>query len=584
MRICKAKKTIFSLLIAVVIFLMQLTALAGCKKQPERVEISIGVSESKKSAVTALVNEFNALGGAKAVLHVYKTEEEKNYYLSHDNDDCDVYVFDYAASANRYKERLAPLDRGGYTNRYMVSVINSLKSSDGHVYVIPADGFYYTQCYNLDLLGGEVEVPETLSDFKIFISRLKNRLDGGVASSASLGGTDSVLFSLMSVAYPLFLNTVRGAEALRKLADGTASILDPEYEDDWNEVFVNLQVLYSEKFYSVSDVDKTAKEGVLRFNDGNAFAIQNSGRVLDADISKDLNVKYTAFVGSEERDACFGSLPAFCLSASKDMEDDPEIYDAVSDFFDFFALTSSQKLMHETEDWQYISYLKGSAAELPPAYSELQSKMSEGRFFILDSFYNVFNLCVNEITSFLKGEYNLEKTMRRIDTRLEEEKHSVETSLTVIENTLAFDADVSLSQKTPLGEFLVDTLAKINFVDGVMMPSSALKCSLLKGTLSETELGYVFEDVAVVYAQLTADDILRIYDDIGATCYPLVNGLQIRDGKVYKSNGKLVSSGEKVYVLVPLVLYSGIRTTALAGTPVSSNQLLVEYFKSVSQR
>lgn len=583
MRNGKAKKTIFSLLLAVVFCLAPVSGLFGCQKKTERTEIIIGVSESKKAAVTSLVNEFNSLVGAKAVLRVYKTEEEKNYYLSHGIDDCDVYVFDYASSANRYKERLAPLDRGGYTNRYMVSVINSLKSTDGHIYVIPSDGFYYTQCYNLDLLGGELTIPETMSEFKIFISRLKNRL-GGEASSASLGGTDSVLFSLMSVAYPLFLNTVRGAEAIRKLADGSISILDDEYEADWNEVFVNLQVLYSEKFYSIADIDKTAKDGVVRFNEGNAFAIQNSGRVLDADISEDLNVKYAAFVGSEERDACFGSLPALCLAASKDMENDTDVYNAVSELFGFFAQPSTQKLMHETADWQYISYLKGGATELPPAYSELQSKVSEGRFFVLDSFYNVFNLCINEITSFLKGEYNLERTMRRIDERLEEEKHSIETALTVIDRTLAFDETVSHSQNTPLGEFLVNNLAKVNFVDGVIMPSSALKCSLLKGTLSETELGYVFEDVSVVYAQLSADDVLRIYNEISGICYPLINGLQVKNGNVYRANGKVVSASEKVYVLVPLVSYAEVRVSALAGTPVSSNKLLVEYFKSLSQR
>ena len=60
-----------------------------------------------------------------------------------------------------------------------------------------------------------------------------------------------------------------------------------------------------------------------------------------------------------------------------------------------------------------------------------------------------------------------------------------------------------------------------------MMPPSALKCSLLKGTLSETEPGYVFEAVPVVCAQFSADDILRVYNEISEIRCPLVNGLQI---------------------------------------------------------
>ena len=304
------------LLLTVVLVAALCGGLFACSEKTAPIVISIGATEKTAAALAPLVERFNGTNdaGARATLHIYRTEEIKNYYLSHGKDDCDLYTFDYAVSANRYRDNLASLDRKVYANRYMVSIMNSLRASDGHLYVVPSDGFYYTQCYNIDLLAQYgLEVPTTLADLKILASRLRtNAVAEDRATSASLGGQDSVLLALMSVAYPLFLSTVRGAEALRGLADGSLSFTDPAYEEDWQEVFANLQVLYNDHFYTLADLDRTTAEGLDRFNAGGAFAMQDSALV---NISLDINVRYVPFVGDEGRDACFGSVSAFRTSS-----------------------------------------------------------------------------------------------------------------------------------------------------------------------------------------------------------------------------------------------------------------------------
>lgn len=339
------------LILAVVLVATLCGGLFACSEKEEPTVISIGTTEQTAAALTPLIERFNETNdvGARATLYIYRSEEIKNYYLSHGMDDCDIYTFDYAVSANRYSDRLASPGQSVYTNRYMVSIINSLRASDGHLYVMPSGGFYYTQSYNTDLLAQYgLEVPTTLGELKILASRLRTiALESGCSTSASLGGDDSVLFALMSVAYPLFLSTVRGAAALRGLADGSLSFTDPAYEEDWREIFVNLQVLYNDDFYTLDDLDRTTAEGLDRFNAGKAFAMQNSALV---DISAEMNVCYAPFVGDEGRDACFGSVPALYLAASgKVAAADAGEYAAVSAFFDLFSTVEGQALLHTGE-------------------------------------------------------------------------------------------------------------------------------------------------------------------------------------------------------------------------------------------
>lgn len=580
----KCKQTV-CLILTVVLVATLCGGLFACSEKAEPTVISIGTTEQTAVVLAPLVDRFNEMNGegSRAILHIYRTEEIKNYYLSHGMEDCDIYTFDYAVSANRYSDQLASLDRNVYTNRYMVSIINSLRASDGHLYVIPSDGFYYTQSYNTDLLAQYgLEVPTTIGDLKILASRLRTiALEDGCSTSASLGGDDSVLFALMSVAYPLFLSTVRGAEALRGLADGSLSFTDPAYEDDWREIFVNLQVLYNNDFYTLDDLDRTTAEGLDRFNAGKAFAMQNSARV---DLSPEMNVAYAPFVGNEGRDACFGSVPALYLAASgKISTAGTGKYAAVSAFFDLFSTSEGQALLH-TGETQYVSYLKNSTNTMLPVISNLQSDAVNGSFFVVDSFFNLFGLCVEEICDFLSSRTNLATMMRDVDKKLEEEKHSVESSLTVIDMTLPFDEERSWQEPSELGAYYAGALASVNFVDAAVLPSTALRCSLLSGVLTASMLDTVFSDVSLVYAEVTVADLLRVHAWIQCDCYPLLSGVRIEGDTVLREGGRRLSADERVYILMPDAAREVLGADAVIGQTVSSQTLLRTYYSHLSLR
>lgn len=382
--------------------------------------LALGISADDEAALAALTKQFNAENeDVQVTLRVYATESEKNYYLSHNADDCDMYAFNYAFSANRYKDRLLSLDRNACTNRYLVSIVNGLRASDESLYVLPVDGYYYTQCFNVDMLTARgLELPFTFTDLKMLASRLKAYASGtDEPSSASVGGTDSVLFALMSVAYPQYLNTVRVATFLSRLADGGVSVLDEEYRTEWEDIFENLQMLYDENFYFLQDISQSLGKGLSRFNGGEAYALQNGSNVNAAkDISKDLNVKYTAFVGNEERDACFGSMPALYLSLSASLKDDGAKLSAAQRILDYFATAEGQNLLHRPDTGnEYISYLKRSSSNLPEIYADLQDKVNEGRLFVVDSFSQIFGSCIGDIASYLSNSINLDKLLVKID-------------------------------------------------------------------------------------------------------------------------------------------------------------------------
>lgn len=559
--------------------------LCSCRKEEETVtRISVGITEQNRAAMEALTSDFQAKNSLIRIdLHVFATEAEKNYYLSHGADDCDMYTFEEAVSANLYREILRPLDRYNCTNRYMVSVINYLRATDGALYVLPADGFFYTQGYNADLMREKgFSTPTTLSEMKLLASRLKYSTTEEMSSScATVGGWESVMFSLMSVAYPLFLNTVAGANALGGLATGTVDFLDSEYATQWRNVFENLQVLYDEKFFSLSDLDSTHADGIHRFNAGDVVAIQNAAVKNEEDrISSSLSVKYTPFVGEEARDACFGSMPAFYLSAAATSEADENKNAAVSAFLDYFATGDAQKLARSSDCNLYLSYLKTSAAELPAEYADLQRLVREGNMFVVDSFYYTFRDCTGDMVDFLSGKINVGLMMYNIDRKLKEKRDVAEAAVATIRESYPLDAEKAYREDTALGTFFVNAFTYADYVDGVLLPSSMLRTSLLKGTLTEGEISTVFDERELVFAELSAGEFLTLYRAVGETCHPLTAKLSVRDGALYDEKGQALPESRRLYVILPSALFADLGADADIGAAFSSTERLIDYFRN----
>lgn len=560
----------------------------------------IATYEKHAAAMNRLADAFNSKNSDVQVsVRVYSSENEKNYYLSHNADDADFYTFDYALDANNYTDKLYALNRLGTTNRYLVGTINYLRSDDDSVYVLPTDGLYLTQCYNIDLLTeSSLEIPNTIAELVTLTGRLRKYVKGDLASaSATVGGKDSVLFSLMSMAYPLYLNTAHGTYFFDRFISGEVSIRDEEYVKDWTDIFEHLKILYENGFYSLADLDATLTDGIDRFNSNKYFAMQNSAKVFTTtDFSGHPNFRYVPFVGNTERDGCVGSIPSFFLGLSSETGFEAALRTKAKTFLDFFATDEAQTCIRKksvTETKEYVSYLKNTNLETPEVFAGLQQKIDEGRFFIADTFYYTFSYCTDDVISYLSDEINLERMLDQIDMKIREGKNAAKNPVAEIRTLYGFDPDKFYKQRTSYGDFYTNALASADYVDAVLVPSKYVRCALLQGVLTENELESVFPDHELAYAEITAKTYTEIYRKIQdgtiaasegeGGCYPLAPKISVRNGKAVRRDGSELHDDEKIFVLIPKDAATATEDIRI-GKETTVKQLLLSYFRKETER
>lgn len=591
------KKGIVAILAAA--FAFQATG-CGQHEEPTAPILVIATYEKHADAMNRLADAFNSKNSDVQVsVRVYGSENEKNYYLSHNADDADFYTFDYALDAENYADKLYALNRLGTTNRYLVGTINYLRTNDDLVYVLPTDGLYLTQCYNVGLLNAcNLEIPTTITELVSLTGRLRKYVKGDtVSASATVGGKDSVLFALMSMAYPLYLNTARGTDFFNRFISGEASILDDEYVKDWTNVFEHLKILYENGFYSLADLDATLTDGVDRFHSGKYFAMQNSAKVFTTtDFTDRSDFRYVPFVGNTERDGCIGSIPSFFLGLSAKTGLNKNTKAKAKKFLDFFATDEGQACIRKesiTGTKEYVSYLKNTVVETPGVFAGLQQKIDEGRFFLADIFYYSFSYCIDDVISYLSDEINLERMLEGIDRKIREGKNAAKTSVAKITSTYDFDPDELYTKRSFYGDYYANALASADYVDAVLVPSKYVRCALLSGVLTENDLEAVFPDHELVYAEITAKTFAELYRKIQdgtlaapegeGGCYPLAPKITVQNGKTVRRDGSELKDDEKIFVLIPKDAATATEDIRI-GKETTVKQLLISYFRKEAER
>ena len=572
----------------------------GQHEEPTAPTLVVATYEKHADAMNRLADAFNSKNSDVQVsVRVYGSENEKNYYLSHNADDADFYTFDYALDAENYADKLYALNRLGTTNRYLVGTINYLRTNDDLVYVLPTDGLYLTQCYNVGLLNAcNLEIPTTITELVSLTGRLRKYVkEDMVSASATVGGKDSVLFALMSMAYPLYLNTARGTDFFNRFISGEASILDDEYVKEWTNVFEHLKILYENGFYSLADLDATLTDGIDRFNSGKYFAMQNSAKVFTTtDFTDRSDFRYAPFVGNTERDGCIGSIPSFFLGLSAKTGLNNNTKAKAKKFLDFFATDEGQACIRKesiTETKEYVSYLKNTAAETPDIFADVQQKIDEGRFFLADIFYYSFSYCIDDVISYLSDDINLERMLEGIDRKIREGKNAARNPVAKITTSYDFDPDKLYTERTFYGDFYANALASADYVDAVLVPSKYVRCALLEGILTENELESVFPDHELVYAEITAKTFAEIYRKIQdgtlaapegeGGCYPLAPKISVRNGKSVRPDGSELKDDEKIFVLIPKDVAMATEEIRI-GKETTVKQLLLSYFRRETER
>ena len=555
---------------------------AGCDNSSGEkfVSLTIATTTEQANIITAMANAFNKeTEGVKISVKIYSGENEKNYYLSHYEDDSELITFDYAQEAIYNSDCLQKLDRMSVTNRYLVSTINYLKDYDGSLYALPSNGRYYTRIYNADALERYgLTVPQTINELLTFSSRLKESASGVGYSSATLGGNASVLFALMSVAYPLFLNTVKGTAFLNGVINGKLSFNDEEFRDSWREVFEYFKLLYDNNFYSLDAVNKTPEEELEYFKSGKAAAKQNDGKASLSSLFKTVNGECAPFVGKTARDACIGSAPLFYLSLTSNAGTSYEKQAAAKKFLSYFSSAKGQSFVNAyLKNDEYVSYLKGEDV-LSEVYRPVADRKRVGMLFINDSFNYAFGFCVSDLCDYLNSKTSLDSLLTIIDEKIKDGHNSESFVIAEVEKKYEL-TDSAYEESSSIGEFFIQAIAKSSYLDCAVIPASYIKCSLLKGTLTENDLEAVFPSKPLCYAEIAAEDFLRLCVDIDENdSYPLVYGAKYANGKLYKKSGKEYLPTESVYVLIPSDKKTLLPETAVFGTEVSSKTILLSYF------
>ena len=569
-----------------------LPGLASCRRREpektEKTELVLATTGQYRTVMEEMVRRFNEQSDSITVkLRVYGSEQEKNYFLTHGSTEADVYTFQYALDANRNRQYLHALSRSSLVNRYLVSAVNNLRAQDDELYVLPADGGYYTMCYNTEMLAVRgYTIPETLTELLTLADRLGLQVYAGKSSSAaSVGGDDSVLIALMSLAYPMYLNTVYGTDFLENFLLGKTSICEERNRIEWTEIFENLKILYDRKFFTLDDLDKDTAHGVSQFKEGQVTVIQNSPSVvIDRDFAG-MKTECAPFVGKEKRDACFGSMPTMYIGVSASTSGNAEKLAAAHSFLNYFATPECQAVIHELYEGggEYISYLKSAETALPSAYTAIQKKANEGRLFLADMFKYAFGICVAEIADYLRGNLSTEELLNIIDAQIREGQNSETASITEIARNYEFDSEKVYTGESEIGRFFAFALNSGTYLDGALIPSSYIRGPLLKGSLTEKELDFIFPEKNLIFAELNAKDYLKIHQYIAENdSYPLSAGLYVSGGAVFRSGGNQVKETERLYVLIPAELAELLGSDAKIGKATTTKSELLAFFAKTS--
>lgn len=578
----KKIKRLIPLILSAILFCTLGTSCRESSKKDNVVSLTVSTTEEQSAIISAMAEAFNTKNSdIKVSVKVYTAENEKNYYLSHAEDFSELVTFNYAQEAIYNRDYLLKLDRMSVINRYSVSIMNYLKDYEGSLYALPANGRYYTRIYNKDALDAYgLAVPQTISELLTFAARLKETASASeYYASATLGGNSSMLFALMSVAYPLFLNTVRGTAFLNGVLNGELSFNDPEYKESWREVFEYFKLLYDNNFYSLSSVTKTAQEELEYFKSGKAAAKQNDGNVSLKDLFEKVNGECAPFVGKTERDACIGSTPFFYLSLSKRADESYEKQFAAKKFLAFFASAEGQEFVNEhLKNDEYVSYIKGVDVS-SAIYEPVADREKVGMLFINDSFNYAFGYCVSDLYDYLNSRTSLDSLLNIVDEKIREGHNSEFYTIAEIDKKYEL-TDSMYRENSELGEFLVSSIAKASYLDCAVIPSSYIKCPLLKGTLTENDLEAVFPEKNLCYAEISAQDFLTLclYINVNDS-YPLIYGATLQDGKLYKKNGRAYDPSERIYTLIPADKKEVLSGSAIIGSDVTTKTLLFSYFR-----
>ncbi|MGN1077621.1 MAG: hypothetical protein ACI4ST_03820, partial [Candidatus Gallimonas sp.] len=244
---------------------------------------------------------------------------------------------------------------------------------------------------------------------------------------------------------------------------------------------------------------------------------------------------------------CVGSKPNYYVSLTSSVAHDGEKLKGAIKFLNFLSSDEGQRIsgVNGGADGK-LSYVGGKKYS-QSAFSGIAASLNEGKVFICDYFYTLFEDNVGLLKGFLQNEISVDQLIELMDEYMLE--LHVRPQTYSVESDFDYDGERVGQEETAIGDFLVDRVREAAGVEVCLIPSAAIVGNILKGDITEAEFCALFQDGKYVYANVTVGGIKRYAES--AEELVLLSGVVFGpDGCLYR-NGVKLDENKAMYVLLP---------------------------------
>lgn len=557
-------------------------------------------TSSNYETINKLVNSYNSIQkNYKINLLILKDEEVKNYQFRSDAFNSDLITFDNYVVANSYSDKLLDLSKENLVYKYQVSIISSLKTNNGKLHCIPSIGKFYSNCYNIDLFKeNNYTIPNTMDEFIDLIKRMDIRLDMSAniyKSSSTISSYDSIIFSLMQIAYPLLLSSTEGNKFIHDYYYGNSSILNSSTKSSWEKVFKLLYQFYDYNYYSLNDINSSFFNELYMFNNKETMAMQNScENDIENLISQSINFEFFPFVGELEDEQIILSKPLFYLSILDNVPLANK--QGAIDFLNYFSSNEGQNIITSAQsDNNSISYINNTFLSLNEKYQNFEQVIKRGRVFIPDIFFSSFNNFSQYIYKYLNNELSLGDMFKAFDDRIKE-LNSTNIEQYKVNKTFDYSSNVN-KKETAIGNYICDSLRSYAITSTCVIPSNIILENIYEKGLSTEDISIILANCDVNKVLIKVSELKKlIKNNLNVDGYiPLISNITLKknqdDIDIYKINGQKYDDNENITALIYSEWLNNndeskslfIEYSLLIGKKYSVRELFSSYLKNCNQ-
>lgn len=496
----------------------------ACSKNDESEKCTLVIATDDDTAphLEYVIAEFNEQSDKyKIVIESYATKGIKKYYLRSGVIEADMVTFIDYSDAAAFTDILQPLNLFKATGNYQSSIINNMRLADDNLYTLPSPGFLYSLCYNTDAferLGLNGEPPSTYVS-AIELAQKASTYGTEYAFCASSSTDEGLVNTFMAISTPAFVTTTKGVSFLKNYYNGTETLAGGSCVSEWKSVLQSFKDLYDTNYFSQTS------NGAEDFVSGKSYAFYYSHdgslqRALDKAEEKGEDVpnyKFYPFVSSQSDRTSIITNPYYYISVTKTAYQDTEKRAGLNEFLDYYTSSEGQYAAEMQQDGtqlegciSFITDYDRQDEQFTGEYEPLKAAFESGRVFFADYFTSVFEGAGSLLRTYLNNEISKDNLLIALDEAVQSSRFADETYN--VAETFEYDERSITSGETEIGDLAADAVCYCSSskVVAAFVPSSCINASLLKGTVTASEIAEIFTDISLVRLQVTGAQLKQI--------------------------------------------------------------------------